>query len=274
MNKRVLWSRILCLAGIVVIVLGVAVFRPGSELRRQYMHVLCTLSGSCLAALGAFLGKSRYRRFLYVALGVTVCGLILPFLLWAIHSDYGPWWAFAEYVYPIAGIMSLVGAVLILIEPLCASIEAALERVPLSTRTRRSRILDIVGLAVMVVGAIALLGGVVAFSLFGTVLALASFFLPGLGSGLVALGALLGKSRYRTFMCCAFLLTLWGTIGAFDLVGNFEAAAVGWRAYAAPAYLIGVIVSCVGAVLVIVDSFGGPPVPKDDIERNTNYLSS
>ncbi|MCX6083357.1 MAG: hypothetical protein NT102_00105 [Caldiserica bacterium] len=274
MNNRTLWSRVLCLAGIVAIVLGVAVFRPGGELRRQYMHVLCTLSGSCLAALGASLGKSHYRRFLYIALGVTVCGLISPFLLWALHSDYGPRWAFAEYLYPIAGIMSLVGAVLILIEPLSASMEAALERVPLTTRTRRSSTVNIVGLAVMAVGAIALLGGVFAFGLFGTVLSLALFFLPGLGSGLVALGALLGKSRYRSFMYCAFLITLCGTIGAFDLVGDFEFSAVGWRAYTAPAYPIGVIMSCVGAVLVIVDSFGGPPVPKDDVERNTNYLSS
>lgn len=274
MNKRTLWSRILCLAGIAVIVLGVAVFHSGGELRRQYMHVLCTLSGSCLAALGAFLGKSHYRRFLYVALGVTVCSLISPFLLWALHSDYGPWWAFVEYVYPIAGIMSLEGAVLVLFEPLCASIEAALERVPLSTRMRRSRTVDIVGLAVMAVGGIALLTGVFAFGLSGPVLTLALFFLPGLGSGLAVLGALLCKSRYRTFMYCAFVLTLYGTIGAFDLVGNFEAVAVGWRAYAAPAYPFGVIMSCVGAVLVIVESFGGPPVPRDDVERNTNYLSS
>lgn len=274
MNKRMLWSRILCLAGIIVIVLGVAVFRPGSELRRQYMHVLCTLSGGCLAALGAVFGKSRYRRFLYVALGVTVCGLVSPFLLWALHSDYGPWWAFAEYVYPIAGIMSLVGAVLILVEPLCASMEAALERIPLSTRTGWSRTLDIVGLAMMAVGVMALFTGVLAFALSSTVLSLALFFLPGLGSGLAALGALLGKSRYRTFMCCAFLLTLYGTIGVFDLVGNFEAVAVGWRAYAAAAYLFGVLISCVGAVLLNLDSSGGPPVPKDDIERNTNYLSS
>jgi hypothetical protein len=274
MNKRMVWSRILCLAGIIVIVLGVAVFRPGSDLRRQYMHVLCTLSGGCLAALGAVFGKSRYRRLLYVALGVTVCGLILPFLLWALQSDYGPWWIFAGYVYPIAEIMSLVGAVLILVEPLCASMEAALERIPLSTRTRRSRTLGIVGLAVIVVGGVALLGGVFAFGSFGAVLTLALFLLPGLGSGLVALGALLGKSGYWTFMCCAFLLTLWGTIGLFDLVGNFEAVAVGWRAYAAPAYPIGVLISCVGAVLLIVDSSGGPPVPKDDDDRNTYYLSS
>jgi hypothetical protein len=136
-----------------------------------------------------------------------------------------------------------------------------------------SRILSIIGLAVMAVGAIALLGGVIGFSLFGTVLSLALFFLPGLGSGLVALGALLGRSRYRSFMYCAFLLTLCGTIGVFDLVGNFEAAAVGWRAYAAPAYPIGVIVSCVGAVLVLVESFGGQPAPKDNVERNANYPS-
>ena len=266
MNKRMLWSRILCLASIALIVLGVAVFRPGGELRRQYMHVLCTLSGSFLAALGAFLGKSHYRRFLYAALGVTVCGLIPPFLLWALHSDYGPWWAFAEYVYPIAGILSLVGAVLILIEPLYASIEAALERIPLSTRTRQSRTLDIVGLVMMAVGVIALLGGVFAFGLSSAVLLLALFCLPGLGSGLVAFGTLLGKSGYRTFTCCVFLLTLWGTIGAFDLVGNFEAAAVGWRAYAAPAYPIGVVVSCVGAVLVIVESFRRTPIHNDGVE--------
>jgi len=71
MNKCALWSRILCIAGIAVIVLGGPLF--WGELHRNSISELCLLSGSGLAALGAHLAKSRYRAFLYGAVGLSVC---------------------------------------------------------------------------------------------------------------------------------------------------------------------------------------------------------
>jgi multisubunit Na+/H+ antiporter MnhB subunit len=77
------------------------------------------LPGSGLAALGAFLGRSRYRKYLYGALALTVCGLATLFLAFIFYSetaDTAPWWAFLVSACPIGGIMSLVGAVLVIFE--------------------------------------------------------------------------------------------------------------------------------------------------------------
>ncbi|MCX6097492.1 MAG: hypothetical protein NTZ77_03270 [Caldiserica bacterium] len=102
---------------------------------------------------------------------------------------------------------------------------------------------------------------------FATALSLALSFLPGLGSGLVALGAFLGNSRYRRFMYGASVLTLCGIIALFLVAGNVEAPAVASWGFAAYAYPIGAIMSLVGAGLVLVESFHRPPVPKDNVER-------
>lgn len=95
---------------------------------------------------------------------------------------------------------------------------------------------------------------------------LAFDFLPGLGSGLVALGAFLSKSRYRRFMYGASVLTLCGMIVLFLVAGNVEAPAAASWGFAMYAYPIGVIMSLVGAGLVLVESFHRPPVPKDDVD--------
>jgi hypothetical protein len=90
---------------------------------------------------------------------------------------------------------------------------------------------------------------------FPGVLVDTALILPTIGSGLVAFGAFLGKNPYRRFMYCAFGLTLCSTIGLV-LVLSSEAPGALWYTYVPYAYLIGVIMSFVGAVAVTVESFG------------------
>ena len=99
-----------------------------------------------------------------------------------------------------------------------------------------------------------------------TALWLAFDFLPGLGSGLVALGAFLGNSRYRRFMYGASVLTLCGIIALFLVAGNVEAPAAASWGVAVYAYPIGAIMSLVGAGLVLVESFRRTPIHKDNVE--------
>ncbi|RIE05733.1 hypothetical protein [Candidatus Cryosericum terrychapinii] len=101
---------------------------------------------------------------------------------------------------------------------------------------------------------------------FATALLLAGSFLPGLGSGLVALGAFLGNSRYRRFMYCASVLTLCGIIALFLVGANVEAPAAASWGVAVYAYPIGAIMSLVGAGLVLVESFRKPLIPKDNVD--------
>lgn len=119
MNKRKLWSRILNIVGLAMIVVGaVSVFRA------VLMPALLVLPviGSGLVALTAFLGRSRYRKFLYAALVLTVSGLIASYGAIVVTLDpsfdlpYRPWWVYVAVAYPIGAIMSLVGAALVIIE--------------------------------------------------------------------------------------------------------------------------------------------------------------
>jgi hypothetical protein len=133
-------------------------------------------------------------------------------------------------------------------------------------RTLWSRILCIVELAMIPIE-VALANLALRVSgWFATALSLAVSFLPGLGSGLVALGAFLSKSRYRRFMYGASVLTLCGIIALFLVGANVEAPAAASWGVAMYAYPIGAIMSLVGAGLVLVESFHGPPVPKDDVD--------
>jgi len=112
---------------------------------------------------------------------------------------------------------------------------------------------------------------------FPGVLVDTALILPTIGSGLAALGACLGRSRYRAVLCGTLALTVCGLTalililvfspGYFD----FEAANLPWWVCVVFTYPVGVIVSCVGAVLVLVESFAGQPAPKDNVERNVNY---
>jgi hypothetical protein len=137
MDKRTLWSRILCIIGLAMMTIGAVAFAVLVMIRlRDWFVVLFLIflilpvSGTMLVALGAFLGKSRYRKFLYVVPALTACGLIMTYIVWvssmiasgsdlegATYSIY-PWEVFAQYAYPVGAVMSSVGAVLVILESL------------------------------------------------------------------------------------------------------------------------------------------------------------
>ena len=149
MSKRSLWSRILCIIGLAMMTIGAAAFVLNSRTPpypswlspsmiafgtgvyvfngifdprcRSLLLTGLILPGSGLVARAAFLGKSRCRKFLYAALVLTVCGLVAGFSVVVItfinQSELAnPWWAFVTYAYPVGAAMSLVGAVLVLVE--------------------------------------------------------------------------------------------------------------------------------------------------------------
>ncbi len=133
-----------------------------------------------------------------------------------------------------------------------------------------SRILCIVGAGMIIIALAALClywwWGIVSGSVWLIhVLAGAIIVLPVFGSGLVVLGAPLGKSHYRKFLYAAFPLTICGLITAFGfVVAGFDGPGLWWALRAARAYLIGPIMSCVGAVLAIIESFHRSPIPQDN----------
>ncbi|RIE05732.1 hypothetical protein [Candidatus Cryosericum terrychapinii] len=135
MNKRMLWSRILCVIGLAMMPIDIVTFvglgmwgggklppvevAPNQSLLESLISIIfyvSILAGSGLAALGALLGKSHHRKLLYGALGLTVCGLTTVFLALNFYVDAAPWWVFVALTYPIGLIMSLVGAVLVIVE--------------------------------------------------------------------------------------------------------------------------------------------------------------
>jgi hypothetical protein len=100
-----------------------------------------------------------------------------------------------------------------------------------------SRILVIAGLAAMLIGAVDPLEG-------------SLVILPG--TGLVALGALLGKSRHRTFLAWSLVLVavgvgaLWG-LSAIGGLGGRTGRSYWWGLILLP-YPIGWIMGLVGAI--------------------------
>ncbi|MHB8106186.1 MAG: hypothetical protein ACYDH4_01955 [Candidatus Cryosericum sp.] len=137
----------------------------------------------------------------------------------------------------------------------------------MNKRRLSSLVLSFVGLgmtAVFVAGSVAYLR-LRGSSGFTNVLLFSLLMFPA--SGLAALGAVIGKSRYRRFMYCALALTLCGPITAFLLLAYLQSPAdLPWWAPVAYASPIGLIMSCVGAVLVIVESFRRTPIHKNSIE--------
>jgi hypothetical protein len=98
--------------------------------------------------------------------------------------------------------------------------------------------------------------------LFSTIMVL-----PLFGSGLVTLGGFLGKSRYRKFLYATFLLAICAlitTIGLF--IAGRDITGVWWLQSILLAYLIGAIMSCVGAVLAIIESFRRPTIPQGNAD--------
>ncbi|MDH4219247.1 MAG: hypothetical protein OEW23_10785 [Candidatus Aminicenantes bacterium] len=112
MNKRRLWSRILYIIGLLAMIIGALDPLEGAFI---------IMPGSGLVALGAFLGKSHHRRFIYLAFGLTVFGVAVV-IVWSLFGGVGgdtgrsTWWLLTALPYPVGWVMSLLGAVRLLIE--------------------------------------------------------------------------------------------------------------------------------------------------------------
>ena len=107
-----------------------------------------------------------------------------------------------------------------------------------------ARVLLILGLTGMLIGAVDPLEG----SLIILV-----------GAGLVALAALLGKSRYRVLLCLAFALVAVGVTAMFVLsgfggVGGDTGRSMWWAVVILP-YPVGWFVGLTGAILSFVEFF-------------------
>jgi len=101
------WSRILVIVGLVAMVIGAIDPLEGS---------LIILPGTGMVALGALLGKSRYRKFLYWSFALVAVGVGALFGLSALggfggRSGLSLWWVIVILPYPIGWIMGIVGAV-------------------------------------------------------------------------------------------------------------------------------------------------------------------
>ena len=114
----------------------------------------------------------------------------------------------------------------------------------MDARTRWSRILCIVGLVAMVIGFIDPLEG-------------SFIILPG--SGLVALAAFLGRSRFCTLACWAFGLTVVGVgilvvLSMYGGVGGETGRSWWWLLTVLP-YPVGAIMALVSGVRMSIESF-------------------
>lgn len=107
MEKRQIWTRVLAIAGLVLMVLGALDPLEGS---------LAILGGAVMAAVGASIGGSRHRTLLIRALMLVLIGIALMFGLTAmggLGGDTGRsmWWALVLLPYPAGWIMGIVGSV-------------------------------------------------------------------------------------------------------------------------------------------------------------------
>ena len=108
MKTTLLWSRILVIAGLVLMVFGAIDPLEGS---------IVILPGIGMVFIGAFLGKSRRRMLLLWAFILAAAGIGA---LWGMSALGGiggntgrsMWWALVLVPYPAGWIMGLVGAIL------------------------------------------------------------------------------------------------------------------------------------------------------------------
>ncbi|MDD4904198.1 MAG: hypothetical protein PHU43_11590 [Candidatus Bipolaricaulis sp.] len=114
-----------------------------------------------------------------------------------------------------------------------------------------SRVLEIVGLAGLLIGAIDPLEG-------SPIIAV--------GSGLAALAALLGRTKHRRLLCWSFALVVAGVgamwvLSALGGIGGSTGRSIWWGLLVLP-YAVGWIVGLVGAILTVVE-LSRRPAPRD-----------
>ena len=112
MSQRTLWSVVLVIVGFLAMLVGAIDPLEGS---------FVILPGSAVVAVGAFLGKSRYRMFLFGAFVLIAAGVGAMVVFTAMggiggHSGHSLWWGLFILPYTVGWIIGLVGAILRLIE--------------------------------------------------------------------------------------------------------------------------------------------------------------
>ncbi len=112
MDRRVRWSRILDIAGLVATVLGCIDPLEGS---------LIILPGTALVALSAFLARSRRSNLAILAFGLTAVGVGTLFGISAVGGFGGAtgrpiWWALTLAPYPAGVVLAIVAGALVLAE--------------------------------------------------------------------------------------------------------------------------------------------------------------
>ena len=111
MSRSNRWSRILGIAGFVGMLVGAIDPLEGS---------VVIVAGVGLAALGAYVGKSRHFKLLGWAFGLVVVGVVAMFG-WSAVGGFGGntgrsyWWAITILPYPVGWIMAFAGAISALI---------------------------------------------------------------------------------------------------------------------------------------------------------------
>jgi hypothetical protein len=112
LKTRLLWSKILVIVGLMAMLIGAIDPLEGS---------LIILPGSGMVALGALLGKSRYRLLLYSAFVPITIGVGMLFGLSGLGGVGGStgrsnWWLLVVLPLPLGWIIGLVGTILKLME--------------------------------------------------------------------------------------------------------------------------------------------------------------
>ena len=106
--------------------------------------------------------------------------------------------------------------------------------------------------------------------LIGTLDPLEGSFIILPGSGLVAIGVFLARSRYRLLLCWAFVLIAFG-VGAMVVlsmwggIGGRSGHSMWWGLFILP-YPVGWFLGVVGIILRLIESFRGRARLKEDIQ--------
>jgi hypothetical protein len=112
MSRRGFWSNIFLIVGFMAMLVGAIDPLEGSVI---------ILPGSGLVALGAFLGKSRYRMLLLWSFILIIIGVGAMFGLSMLggiggKSGHSMWWGLSILPYPFGWIIGIVGIILRLVE--------------------------------------------------------------------------------------------------------------------------------------------------------------